>query len=95
MIRAVLYSAQRPEYGDVTVPFPIPKEEYDHVSEMLATLEIGSAAERDCHVSEISGGWPILKRLEKIAVNVDELDYLAKRLDCFDVGVAAQFQGMA
>ena len=28
-------------------------------------------------------------------VNLDELDYLAKRLDSFDVGEAAQFQAMA
>lgn len=43
-------------------------------------LEIGDALERDCRVEEITHGWPVLKRLEKIAVNIDELDYLAKRL---------------
>lgn len=37
----------------------------------------------------------ILKRLEKTNLNLDELDYLAKRLDSFDNGEAAQFQGMA
>ena len=84
MIRAVLCSAEHPEYGDVTVPLPIPKEEYDHAVELLASLEIGDARERDCYVREIRGGWPILHRLEKLEVNVDELDYLARRLDGFD-----------
>ena len=95
MIRAVLCSAEHPEYGDVTVPLPIPKEEYDHAVELLASLEIGDARERDCYVREIRGGWPILHRLEKLEVNVDELDYLARRLDGFDVGESAQFQGTA
>lgn len=33
--------------------------------------------------------------MEGNPVNLDELDYLAKRLDSFDVGEAAQFQAMA
>lgn len=36
-----------------------------------------------------------MTRLEGQMVNVDELDYLVKRLDGFDVGEAAQFQAMA
>ena len=31
MIQAVLTNIQHPEYGVVTVPFPIPREEYDHI----------------------------------------------------------------
>lgn len=41
------------------------------------------------------GDIPILKRLEQTKVNLDELDYLAKRLDSFTYGKMAQFQGVA
>lgn len=92
---AVLSNAKHPEYGWATTPFPIPREEYDRCMELLATLEIGDAVGRDCRVDEITSDFPILKRLEKSAVNVDELDYLAKRLDSFDAGESAQFQAMA
>ena len=92
---AVLGNAKHPEYGSATVPLPIPNDEYGHVMELLGTLGIGDVMERDCKVEEIQGGLPILKRLEKVAVNIDELDYLAKRLDSFDYIEAAQFQALA
>ena len=92
---AILGNAKHPEYGSATVPLPIPNDEYGHVMELLGTLGIGDVMERDCKVEEIRGGLPILKRLEKVAVNIDELDYLAKRLDSFDYIEAAQFQAMA
>ena len=95
MMQAVLSNAAHPEYGVAAIPFPIPMGEYEHVVELLETLEVGSATQRDCQVDEIRGAWPVLKRLEGNLVNLDELDYLAKRLDSFDVGEAAQFQAMA
>lgn len=94
-MEAILSNAQHPEYGVVTIPFPIQNEEYSHALELLEALEIGDTIKRDCKVEEIQGGLPILKRLEKVAVNIDELDYLAKRLDSFDYIEAAQFQAMA
>ncbi|WP_294852446.1 antirestriction protein ArdA [uncultured Oscillibacter sp.] len=95
MIQAVLTNSQHPEYGVVTVPFPIPREEYDHVMELLAPLEIGDSVARDCRIEEISGDFPVLKQLEQTNTNLDELDYLTKRLDSFDHYEKAQFQGMA
>ena len=92
---AVLGNAKHPEYGSATVPLPIPNDEYGHVMELLDTLGIGDVMERDCKVEEIQEGLPILKRLEKVAANIDELDFLAKRLDSFDYIEAAQFQAMA
>ncbi|MBP3509292.1 antirestriction protein ArdA [Oscillibacter sp.] len=94
-MRAVLSNVKHPEYGVATIPLPIPYEEYDHVIELLGAMELGDVVERDCKVEEIQDGLPILKRLEKVAVNIDELDYLAKRLDSFDYIEAAQFQAMA
>ena len=95
MMEAVLSNADHPEYGVVTIPFPIPREQFDHCIELVEALEIGNAFDRDCHVDEIRSAWPVLNRLEGRTVNLDELDYLAKRLDSFDVGEAAQFQAMA
>ena len=95
MMQAVLSNASHPEYGVATIPFPIPREQFDHCIELVEALEIGNASARDCHVDEIRSAWPVLTRLECKVVNLDELDYLAKRLDSFDVGEAAQFQAMA
>ena len=81
MIQAVLSNKDHPEYGVVTVPFPIKRDEYDHYIGLVEALEIGDASGQDCQVEEILGAWPVLKRLENTQVNLDELDYLAKRLD--------------
>lgn len=94
-IKAVLTSLSHPEYGEVTIPFPIPEEEYDHTMELLDGLGIGDALAQDCHVMELDSLYPTLKRLEGAAVNVDELDYLAKRLDSFCKGENDQFMAMA
>lgn len=95
MMQAVLSNASHPEYGVVTIPFPIPRDQFDHCIELVEALEIGNTSAQDCHVDEIRSAWPVLTRLEGRTVNLDELDYLAKRLDSFDVGEAAQFQAMA
>ena len=94
MMQAVLSNADHPEHGVATIPFPIPREQFDHCMELLEALEIGNLSAQDCHVDKIRSAWPVLTRLEGRTVNLDELDYLAKRLDSFDVGEAAQFQAM-
>jgi len=58
-------------------------------------LEIGDAVKADCKVEKIDSFYTVLKRVEMLTVNVEELNYLAKRLDSFDTGEAAQFQAMA
>ena len=73
-MRAVLSNAKHPEYGQVTIPFPLAQDQYDDCVELLEKLGIGDVVERDCKVEEIQGGLPILKRLEKVVVNIDELD---------------------
>ena len=95
MLKVVLSNPCRPELGVATIPLPIPVADYEKCIELLEELEMGDPVHRDCHVDEINGKWPSLKRLEETQVNVDELDYLAKRLDSFDTGEAAQFQSMA
>ncbi len=95
IIKAVLSNPRHPEYGQITIPFPIPNKEYDHSIELLKALELGDVLQRDCQVDEVNSHYEVLKRLEGQSVNVDELDYLAKRLDSFCEGEDAQFQGMA
>ena len=95
MIQAVLGNPHHPEYGVATIPFPIPHDQYAHCMELLETLEIGDAVKADCTVEEIDSFYSVLKRTEMLTVNVEELNYLAKRLESFDDGEAAQFQAMA
>ena len=95
IIHAGLGNPNHPEYGVATIPFPIPHDQYAHCMDLLEALEIGDAVKSDCQVQEINSFYSVLKRTEMLPVNVEELNYLAKRLDSFDVGEAAQFQAMA
>ena len=94
MIQAVLSNPDHPDYGVVTIPFPIPHDQFVHCMELLAALEVGDAVKADCRVEKIDSFYTVLKRTEMLTVNVEELNYLAKRLDGFDAGEAAQFQAM-
>ena len=93
--QAVLGSKALPGVGQITVPFPIPDSEYDHIIGMLENMSIGSPTVQDCWVLELDSPYPILNRLVSQCVNVDELDYLAKRLASFCQGEDAKFQAMA
>ena len=79
MMEAVLSNADHPEYGVATIPLPIPRNQYDHCVALLEALEIGDASEADCRVDSLDSAWPVLNRLVSTKVNLDELDYLAKR----------------
>ena len=95
MIQAILSNPSHPEYGVATIPFPIPHDQYAHCIELLEALEIGDALKTDCKVEKIDSFYDVLKRTEMLTVNVEELNYLAKRLESFDSGEAAQFLAMA
>ena len=95
MIQAVFSNPLHPEYGVATIPFPILHDQYAYCMELLEALEIGDAVKTDCKVEEIDSFYTVLKRMETLTVNVEELNYLAKRLESFDDGEAAQFQAMA
>ena len=95
MMYAVLSNPNHPEYGVATIPFPIPRDQYAHCMELLEALEVGDAVKADCKVEEIDSFYTVLKRTQVLTVNVEELNYLAKRLESFDTGEAAQFQAMA
>lgn len=93
MIQTLLKNRQRPDLPPVPVCFPI--NGYESVYSNLEAIGIGHIAIRDCCVVELAGDYPILKRLQETEINVDELDYLSKRLESFDQYELAQFQGAA
>ena len=75
-MNAVLSNPKHPEYGQYTVPLPIPSDQYDGLIEALNAMGMGDPLARDCQMDEIFGEYPILKRLEGKPVNIDELDYM-------------------
>ena len=95
VIKAVLSNPQRPECGQITIPFPIPVDQYDQTIEMLRAMGLGEPVDQDCKVNVIDSHYSVLGTLEGTRVNVDQLDYLAKRLDGFCSGEDSQFQAMA
>ena len=95
IIHTVMGNISHQEYGVASIPFPIPTEDYPRIIEMLKALEVGDVRKLDCHIAEIESPLPVLKCLEDTDVNVDELDYLAKRLDSFSDHELQQFQAMA
>ena len=95
MMSAVLSNPNHPEYGVATIPFPIPHDQYTYCMDLLEALEVGDTVKADCKVVEFDSAYNVLKRMEQCTVNVEELNYLAKRLESFDTGEAAQFQAMA
>lgn len=77
VIQAVLSNAQHPEYGQVTIPFPIPNQNYDCTIELLEPLEIGDTLRQDCQVDELDSFYTVLNALIGTQVTLDELDYPA------------------
>ena len=73
---------KNPDYSAyVTIHFPISDEE---LSEKLSYVEFDKdCVTADCCVGNVEGDVPALKGLIGTTVNVDELNYLAKRLDSF------------
>ena len=92
---AVLKNQEHPEYGAISLPLPIKDNEYDQSMKMLSSMGMGDAVDRDCEIVELTNTLPLLHRLEGSHINIDELDYLARRLDGFDVVEVVQFQAMA
>ena len=95
VIKAVLHNPSHPEYGQITIPFPIPLDEYDQTIEMLQAIELGFSINRDSMVDDVESPYKPLALLKNTMVNVDQLDYLAKRLAGFCAEEPSQFQAMA
>ena len=94
-MEATLSNRDHPEYGTVTIQFPIPMEQYDSCLEQIQALEIGDAVTQDCHVDGISKTLPILDCLKGQQVNFDELNFLAHCVKEFYGDERAQFEASA
>ena len=96
MFEAMLRNRSQPELGTLTVTFPIPEERYENVLVALQHLEIGDAAKQDCCIDSIHApNCPALCRMNGTLANVDELDWLGKRLESFDQYELLQFSAAA
>ena len=94
-IKVVLNNHKFPEDGSVTVTLPIESKDYDRVIRQLDGLAIGSAKWRDCGLVTVMDGPDVLNRLEDSEINIEELDYLAKRLDSFTESELATYSALA
>ena len=94
-MKVKLNNGRFPEDGSVVVSLPIETEEYDQVIRQLDRLGVGSACLRDCGFAALLEGPDVLNRLEDSEINIEELDYLAKRLDSFTESELATYSALA
>ena len=94
-MKVKLNNGRFPEDGSVVVSLPIETEEYDQVIRQLDRLGVGSACLRDCGFEALLEGPDVMNRLAGGKVNIEELDYLAKRLDSFTASELATYSALA
>ena len=73
VIRSALSNAEHPEYGSMSVDFPIPDEQYDHTIAELEKLGIGMVQNADCKIDVLDSWYTVLVPLAGQVFNVDEL----------------------
>ena len=93
IINAILLNPDKPGMQPVDATFPI--EDHEDLYRRLSGSGIGDAVRRDCRVADIGGAFEALLLLKGQNVNVDELDYLAKRIESFFEPEVRQFEGTA
>ena len=85
MFEATLKNRSQPELETLTVTFPIPEERYENVIFALKKLQIGDAEKQDCCIDSICApDCPALCQMNGTLANVDELDWLGRKLESFD-----------
>ena len=101
MFEATLRNRSQLELGSLTISFPIPEERYENVIFALKNLQIGDERKQDCCIDSIRApDCPALCRMSGTLANVDELDWLGRKLESFDqyellqVSVAAERFGL-
>ena len=96
MFEAKLKSRSQPKLGALAVTFPIPEERYENVILALQNLQIGDVRKQDCCIDSIHApDCPALLRMTGTMANVDELDWLGKKLESFDRYELLQFSAAA
>lgn len=94
-LQAVLGNPEKSGLGTVTIQLPIPRGQYTECIEKLEALGIGDAVKADCEVERIDGTFPNLGMLQISSVNIEDLNYLAKRLESFSGSEVTQFLAVA
>ena len=94
-MNAILRSSAHPEYGSIAVGLPIRDEHYNSILENLCIFGMGNVTERECHIERLDGGLPLFQCLEGQAVNIDEIDFLARQTEEFSESDAAVYQAAA
>ena len=96
MFEATLRNRSQPELETLTVAFPIPEERYENVIFALKNLQIGDAGKQDCCIDSIRApDCPALCRMSGTLANVDELDWLGRKLESFGRYELLQFSAAA
>ena len=96
MFEATLRNRSLPELGTLTISFPIPEERYENVILALKNLRIGDERKQDCWIDSIHApSSPALCKMAGTLANVDELDWLGKKLEIFDNYELLQFSAAA
>ena len=96
MFEATLKNRHQPELGTLTITFPIPEEQYENVILALKKLQLGDESKQDCCIDSIHApNCPALRRMNGTLANVDELDWLGKKLESFDQYELLQFLAAA
>ena len=96
MFEATLRNRSQPELGTLTITFPIPEERYENIIFALKNLQIGDEKKQDCCIESIHApNCPALCRMNGTLANVDELDWLGKKLESFDQYELLQFSAAA
>ena len=92
MFEAKLKSRNQPKLGALAVTFSIPEERYENVILALQNLQIGDAGKQDCCIDSIRApDCPALCRMSGTLANVDELDWLGRKLESFNRYELLQF----
>lgn len=96
MFQAILKNRNDPEQKTAEIKFPIPEDQYGQTILALEKLQIGDAGSQDCLVDDIRApDCPALCRMIGTMANVDELDWLGKKLESFDRYELRQFRAAA
>ena len=92
MFEAKLKSRNQPKLGALAVTFPIPEKRYETMILALQNLQIGDAGKQDCCIDSIRApDCPALCRMSGTLANVDELDWLGRKLESFNRYELLQF----
>ena len=96
MFEATLKNRISAHFAPVTITFPIPEDQYEQAILALKKSQIGDARVQNCLIDNVyASNCPALVRMSGTMANVDELDWLGKKLESFDQYELLQFSAAA